>query len=125
MRDAEPNRREVTCTRVSICALMPKLTSTSNNSPTCGPFVMWVLDSTGDFLEGKVCESADEGTFFFSHILGKRVWLRPGKKYLFGRFQRDGGTHSYCIEYHTQRLTSMSSTPCGKSQLHFSQAHDH
>ncbi|KAJ5120995.1 uncharacterized protein N7515_008956 [Penicillium bovifimosum] len=28
---------------------------------------MWILDSTGDFLEGK------------------RVWLRPGKKYLFGR----------------------------------------
>ncbi|KAJ5340073.1 hypothetical protein N7452_006801 [Penicillium brevicompactum] len=54
---------------------MPKLTSTSNNSPTCGPFVMWVLDSTGDFLEGK------------------RVWLRPGKKYLFGRFQRDGVRH--------------------------------
>ncbi|KAJ5313079.1 hypothetical protein PENANT_c018G06399 [Penicillium antarcticum] len=37
---------------------------------------MWVLDSSGDFLEGK------------------RVWLRPGKKYLFGRFQRDGVRHA-------------------------------
>ncbi|CAG8251495.1 unnamed protein product [Penicillium salamii] len=38
--------------------------------------MMWVLDSTGDFLEGK------------------RVWLRPGKKYLFGRFQREGVRHA-------------------------------
>ncbi|KAJ5970051.1 hypothetical protein N7501_006299 [Penicillium viridicatum] len=37
---------------------------------------MWILDSTGDFLEGK------------------RVWLRPGKKYLFGRFHRDGVRHA-------------------------------
>ncbi|KAJ6071079.1 hypothetical protein N7499_009093 [Penicillium canescens] len=37
---------------------------------------MWILDSSGDFLEGK------------------RVWLRPGKKYLFGRFQRDGVRHA-------------------------------
>ncbi|CAG8070724.1 unnamed protein product [Penicillium olsonii] len=37
---------------------------------------MWVLDSTGDFLEGK------------------RIWLRPGKKYLFGRFQREGVRHA-------------------------------
>jgi hypothetical protein len=35
---------------------------------------MWILDSEGDFLEGK------------------RVWLRPGKKYLFGRIKREGGT---------------------------------
>ncbi|KGO67885.1 hypothetical protein PEX1_064440 [Penicillium expansum] len=32
---------------------------------------MWILDSTG-----------------------KRVWLRPGKKYLFGRFYRDGVRHA-------------------------------
>ncbi|KAJ5757254.1 uncharacterized protein N7511_007436 [Penicillium nucicola] len=37
---------------------------------------MWILDSSGDFLDGK------------------RVWLRPGKKYLFGRFQRDGVRHA-------------------------------
>ncbi|KAJ5355589.1 hypothetical protein N7517_010198 [Penicillium concentricum] len=37
---------------------------------------MWILDSTGDFLERK------------------RVWLRPGKKYLFGRFYRDGVRHA-------------------------------
>ncbi|KAF9241470.1 hypothetical protein DTO006G1_6836 [Penicillium roqueforti] len=37
---------------------------------------MWILDSTGDFLEGK------------------RVWLRPGKRYLFGRFHRDGVRHA-------------------------------
>ncbi|KAJ5109514.1 hypothetical protein N7456_006189 [Penicillium angulare] len=33
---------------------------------------MWILDSTGGFLDGK------------------RVWLRPGKKYLFGRPPQDG-----------------------------------
>ncbi|KAJ5631895.1 uncharacterized protein N7484_011995 [Penicillium longicatenatum] len=33
---------------------------------------MWILDSSGDFLDGK------------------RVWLRPGKKYLFGRPPQDG-----------------------------------
>ncbi|KAJ5128237.1 hypothetical protein N7448_001955 [Penicillium atrosanguineum] len=37
---------------------------------------MWILDSTGDFLSGK------------------RVWLRPGKKYLFGRIKQDGVLHA-------------------------------
>ncbi|KAL3457902.1 hypothetical protein BJX64DRAFT_237817 [Aspergillus heterothallicus] len=36
---------------------------------------MWILDSEGDFLEGK------------------RLWLRPGKKYLFGRVKKDGVRH--------------------------------
>ncbi|KAJ5175743.1 uncharacterized protein N7482_001620 [Penicillium canariense] len=34
---------------------------------------MWILDSTGDFLNGK------------------RLWLRPGKEYLFGRILVDDG----------------------------------
>ncbi|KAE8355712.1 hypothetical protein BDV28DRAFT_128466 [Aspergillus coremiiformis] len=37
---------------------------------------MWILDSEGDFLDGK------------------RVWLRPGQKYLFGRIRRDGVQHA-------------------------------
>ncbi|PLB51617.1 DNA damage response protein RcaA [Aspergillus steynii IBT 23096] len=37
---------------------------------------MWILDSAGDFLGGK------------------RVWLRPGKKYLFGRVLQDGVRHA-------------------------------
>ncbi|KAJ5096435.1 hypothetical protein NUU61_005791, partial [Penicillium alfredii] len=37
---------------------------------------MWILESTGDFLDGK------------------RVWLRPGKKYLFGRIRQDGVRHA-------------------------------
>ncbi|RDK42460.1 DNA damage response protein RcaA [Aspergillus phoenicis ATCC 13157] len=37
---------------------------------------MWILDSEGDFLGGK------------------RVWLRPGKKYLFGRIKQDGVRHA-------------------------------
>ncbi|KAL1845835.1 hypothetical protein Plec18170_009541 [Paecilomyces lecythidis] len=37
---------------------------------------MWILDSEGDFLEGK------------------RVWLKPGKKYLFGRIKQDGVRHA-------------------------------
>ncbi|KAL2864354.1 DNA damage response protein RcaA [Aspergillus lucknowensis] len=37
---------------------------------------MWILDSDGDFLDGK------------------RVWLRPGRKYLFGRYKKDGVRHA-------------------------------
>src|ERR1700761_4301815 len=33
---------------------------------------MWILESDADFL------------------MGKRMWLKPGKKYLFGRVKRDG-----------------------------------
>lgn len=33
---------------------------------------MWILESNGDFLQGK------------------RMWLKPGKKYLFGRVKKDG-----------------------------------
>ncbi|KAL4955081.1 hypothetical protein BDW69DRAFT_161614 [Aspergillus filifer] len=33
---------------------------------------MWILDTEGSFLQGK------------------RVWLRPGKKYLFGRYKAEG-----------------------------------
>ncbi|KAL4945583.1 hypothetical protein BDV06DRAFT_21890 [Aspergillus oleicola] len=33
---------------------------------------MWILDTEGSFLQGK------------------RVWLRPGKKYLFGRYKTEG-----------------------------------
>lgn len=85
---------------------------------------MWVLDSTGDFLEGKARKSLD-GKSFFSHISGKRVWLRPGKKYLFGRFQRDGGIQYHCMmEHYTLKLTFLSSSPCGGSQLDFPQAYD-
>ncbi|GAB1211329.1 hypothetical protein ATERTT37_000442 [Aspergillus terreus] len=37
---------------------------------------MWILDSEGNFLGGK------------------RVWLRPGKKYLFGRTRQHGAQHA-------------------------------
>ncbi|KAK2809342.1 hypothetical protein FQN49_008629, partial [Arthroderma sp. PD_2] len=37
---------------------------------------MWILSSDGDFLRGK------------------RIWLKPGKKYLFGRVEQDGITHT-------------------------------
>ncbi|KAL9107906.1 MAG: hypothetical protein Q9227_007228 [Pyrenula ochraceoflavens] len=37
---------------------------------------MWILESSGDFLEGK------------------RLWLRPGKEYLFGRVKKEGVSHS-------------------------------
>ncbi|KAL2793460.1 hypothetical protein BJX66DRAFT_224172 [Aspergillus keveii] len=36
---------------------------------------MWILDSEGDFLGGR------------------RLWLRPGKKYLIGRVKKDGVRH--------------------------------
>ncbi|KAB8201489.1 hypothetical protein BDV34DRAFT_170411 [Aspergillus parasiticus] len=38
--------------------------------------LMWILDSEGDLLDGK------------------RVWLRPGQKYLFGRIRQDGVRHA-------------------------------
>ncbi|RMZ91672.1 hypothetical protein DV736_g1113, partial [Chaetothyriales sp. CBS 134916] len=42
---------------------------------------MWILESAGDFLNGK------------------RLWLKPGKKYLFGRVKRDGVR--FAIEHKT------------------------
>jgi Second BRCT domain on Nijmegen syndrome breakage protein/FHA domain len=42
---------------------------------------MWILESSGDFLQGK------------------RMWLRPGRKYLFGRVKKDGV--SFAIDHKT------------------------
>ena len=42
---------------------------------------MWILESHGDFLDGK------------------RLWLRPGRKYLFGRVKKDGV--SFAIDHKT------------------------
>ena len=42
---------------------------------------MWVLESHGDFLDGQ------------------RMWLRPGRKYLFGRVKKDGV--SFAIDHKT------------------------
>ncbi|KAE8374150.1 DNA damage response protein RcaA [Aspergillus bertholletiae] len=50
---------------------MPSRASHLNRLP-----LMWILDSEGDLLDGK------------------RVWLRPGQKYLFGRIRQDGVQHA-------------------------------
>ncbi|KAJ5557967.1 hypothetical protein N7535_009460 [Penicillium sp. DV-2018c] len=54
---------------------------------------MWVLDSTGDFLGGK------------------RSWLRPGKKYLFGRFPRDGVRHAVNDQSISRRHMTIEISP--------------
>lgn len=51
---------------------------------------MWVLESDGDLLEGmsKRLSILEES---LRRPTGKRVWLKPGKKYLFGRIKSEGG----------------------------------
>jgi hypothetical protein len=50
---------------------------------------MWILESDGDLLDGM-----SYSQIYLRHrsrLAGKRVWLKPGKKYLFGRIKQDGG----------------------------------
>ncbi|KAE8363140.1 hypothetical protein BDV27DRAFT_11127 [Aspergillus caelatus] len=51
-------------------------TPTSGASHQSSLPLMWILDSDGDLLDRK------------------RVWLRPGQKYLFGRIRQDGVRHA-------------------------------
>ncbi|KAK2745907.1 hypothetical protein FQN57_003520 [Myotisia sp. PD_48] len=44
---------------------------------------MWILSTEGDFLQGK------------------RIWLKPGKKYLFGRVHQEPNSHSHIIDNRT------------------------
>lgn len=64
---------------------------------------MWILDSEGDFLEGEFMSSAVFITCVMLAVIlmggvGKRVWLRPGKKYLFGRVKTEGGKCCFAWE---------------------------
>lgn len=62
---------------------------------------MWILDSEGDFLEGIYTFFPSLVLLFIYFCLGKRVWLRPGKKYLFGRIKQDGGMATLLKVEHT------------------------
>ena len=50
---------------------------------------MWILENDGDALNGThvllptIERSSD-------HVAGKKLWLRPGKKFLFGRTKYEG-----------------------------------
>jgi len=55
---------------------------------------MWILQSDGDFLQGielLLSCSVRDYVWFSYQELGKRLWLKPGRKYLFGRVKQDGG----------------------------------
>jgi hypothetical protein len=50
---------------------------------------MWVLETEGDALQGKASQNRwceDTLTLFE----GKKLWLRPGKKFIFGRTKSEG-----------------------------------
>lgn len=56
---------------------------------------MWILSSDGDFLQGLLAHPLSISRVLidadYTNHAGKRIWLKPGKKYLFGRVKGDGG----------------------------------
>jgi hypothetical protein len=48
--------------------------------------IMWVLEHDGDVLHGSSIYSSTCAVLI--HVLGKKLWLRPGTKFLFGRTAR-------------------------------------
>ncbi|EER40128.1 DNA damage response protein RcaA [Histoplasma capsulatum H143] len=59
---------------------------------------MWILSSDGDFLRGTPSASLSPSTLVWGLltllVVGKRVWLKPGKQYLFGRVKKNGVHHA-------------------------------
>ena len=51
---------------------------------------MWVLETEGDAFQGKTLGIAPRFTDVDFPTSGKKLWLRPGKKFIFGRTQSDG-----------------------------------
>jgi len=53
---------------------------------------MWILENEGDAFNGELhFHSLSICSVSITNIHeGKKLWLRPGKKYLFGRTQIDG-----------------------------------
>jgi hypothetical protein len=51
---------------------------------------MWILECDGDFLQGLSSPLSLAFTVAES-MTGKRLWLKPGQRYLFGRVKKDGG----------------------------------
>jgi hypothetical protein len=51
---------------------------------------MWVLESEGDVLRGKILHELSVTSDHADEIEGKKLWLRPGKKFLFGRTKAEG-----------------------------------
>jgi Second BRCT domain on Nijmegen syndrome breakage protein/FHA domain len=51
---------------------------------------MWIIESGGEFLQGNIsCSTLNQQLANRDHA-GKRAWLRPGQRYLFGRVKKDG-----------------------------------
>lgn len=55
---------------------------------------MWILEAEGDVLQGKTHPLSSHTTKKLT-CLGKKVWLRPGKKFLFGRTTAEGTATTY------------------------------
>jgi hypothetical protein len=55
---------------------------------------MWLLESDGDVFHGKLPAPLDPQlpihNFNANHATGKKLWLRPGKKFIFGRTSAEG-----------------------------------
>lgn len=50
---------------------------------------MWILENDGDAFQGKLRMGSHEDSLL-KVCLGKKLWLRPGKKFLFGRTKVEG-----------------------------------
>lgn len=48
---------------------------------------MWVLEAEGEVLQGENLLSRLHAILI---RIGRRIWLRPGKKFLFGRTSAEG-----------------------------------
>ena len=68
---------------------------------------MWILECDGDFLQG-LKSPLPFPQVFTEGLTGKKLWLKPGQRYLFGRVKRDGGK-STASGMQSLSLTSFSS----------------
>lgn len=57
---------------------------------------MWILETDGDVFQGPVLPHFKE-TFPTNNVTGKRLWLRPGKRFLFGRTRTEGVAGEFAI----------------------------
>jgi nijmegen breakage syndrome protein 1 len=55
---------------------------------------MWILENEGDALKGTQSFHMRARSRLLTHS-GKKLWLRPGKKFLFGRTHSEGMRYFY------------------------------
>lgn len=62
---------------------------------------MWTLECDSPILESKLFHHLRQNAGLSRQIVGKRIWLRPGKKYLFGR-TKEQSSRTSCKSHFAQ-----------------------